>query len=58
MQPAETDLEWLLSTRLEGTGDTGRQARVKLGVGRGVNLQFGAPEWRVVLAVEFFGWTK
>jgi hypothetical protein len=58
MQAAETDKEWLLSTRLEGTGNRGRQARVKLGLGGGINPQFGAPKWRVVLAVEFFGWTK
>jgi hypothetical protein len=58
MQAAETDKEWLLSTRLEGTGNSGRQARVKLGVGGGINPQFGAPKLRVVLAIEFFGWTK
>jgi hypothetical protein len=58
MQAGETDKEWLLSTRFEGTGSSGRQARVKLGVGRGINPQFGAPKWRVVLAVELFGWTK
>ena len=58
MQAAETDKEWLISTRLEGTGNSGRQARVKLGVGGGINPQFGAPRWRIVLAVDFFGWTK
>lgn len=58
MQAAETDKEWLISTRLEGTGNSGRQTRVKLGVGGGINPQFGAPKWRVVLAVDFFGWTK
>ena len=58
MQAAETDKEWLISTRLEGTGNSGRQARVKLGVGGGINPQFGAPKLRVVLAIEFFGWTK
>lgn len=58
MQPAETDKESLLSTRFEGTGKIGRQLRVKLGFGGGINPQFGAPKWRVVLAVEFFGWTK
>jgi hypothetical protein len=58
MQEAETDKEWLVSARLEGTGNSGRQARVKLGVGGGINPQFGAPKLRVVLAVEFFGWTK
>jgi len=58
MQAAETDKEWLLSTRFEGTGNRGRQARVKLGVGGGINPQFGAPKLRVVLAVDFFGRTK
>jgi hypothetical protein len=58
MQAAETDKEWLLSTRFEGTGNSGRQLRVKLGVGGGINPQFGAPKWRIVLAVEYFGWTK
>ena len=58
MQAAETDKEWLISTRFEGTGDSGRQARLKLGVGGGINPQFGAPKWRVVLAVEFFGRRK
>jgi hypothetical protein len=58
MQAAETDKEWLISTRLEGTGNSGRQTRVKLGVGGGINPQFGAPKLRVVLAIEFFGWTK
>lgn len=58
MQPATTDKEWLISTRLESMGNNGRQARVKLGVGGGINPQFGAPKLRVVLAVEFFGWTK
>lgn len=58
MQAAETEKEWLISTRLEGTGNSGRQTRVKLGVGGGINPQFGAPKWRIVLAVDFFGWTK
>lgn len=58
MQAADTDKEWLISTRLEGTGNHGRQTRVKLGVGGGINPQFGAPKWRMVLGVEFFGWTK
>jgi hypothetical protein len=58
MEPAETDKEWLISTRFEGTGNSGRLARLKLGVGGGINPQFGAPKWRVVLTVEFFGWMK
>jgi hypothetical protein len=58
MQPAETDKEWLISTRFEGTGDNHRQGRVKLGFGRGINPQFGAPKWRIVAGVELFAWTK
>jgi hypothetical protein len=58
MQAAETDKEWLISTRFEGTGNSSRQARVKLGVGGGISRQFGAPKWRIVLTVELFGWTK
>lgn len=58
MQSAETDKEWLVSTRFEGTGNSGRQGRVRLGVGRGINPQFGAPTWRVVVGVELFGWAK
>ena len=54
-QAGATDKEWLLSTRFEGTQDRGRQARVKLGVGSGINPQFGAPKWRVVAGVELFG---
>jgi len=49
-----TSLEGLLSSRLEGTGDSGAQLRIKLGVGTGFNRQFGAPDWRVVLAFEVF----
>ncbi len=49
-----TGLEGLLTGRLEGTGD-GEQLRFKLGAGGGIVPQFGAPEWRVVLALELFG---
>jgi hypothetical protein len=48
-----TGVEGLLSARLEGTGP-GIQARVKLGAGGGLDPNFGAPEWRVVLAIEMF----
>jgi hypothetical protein len=48
-----TALEGLLSARFEGTG-TGLQLRVKLGAGGGLDAQFGAPEWRIVGAVEIF----
>jgi hypothetical protein len=49
-----TALEGLLTARLQGTGDNGAQLRVKLGAGTGINRQFGAPDWRLVLAVEVF----
>jgi hypothetical protein len=49
-----TAFEGLLTGRLEGTGDRGQQLRVKLGVGAGINQDFGAPEWRVLLAIETF----
>ncbi|HSQ62166.1 MAG TPA: hypothetical protein VLM85_03090 [Polyangiaceae bacterium] len=49
-----TSLEGLLSARLEGTGDRGAQLRVKLGAGAGLVDHLGAPEWRLVLAVEVF----
>ena len=49
-----TAFEGLLTGRLEGTGDQGRQLRVKLGAGAGINQDFGAPEWRLLLAIEIF----
>jgi OmpA-OmpF porin, OOP family len=49
-----TALEALLSGRVEGTADDGRQLRVKLGVGAGIDPSFGAPEWRIVLGIEVF----
>ncbi|MGD0678671.1 MAG: hypothetical protein ABSC94_24955 [Polyangiaceae bacterium] len=49
-----TGVEGLLSGRLEGTSDDGAQVRVKLGAGAGLDPRFGAPEWRVVVAVELF----
>ena len=48
-----TGAEALLTGRFEGIG-RGAQARFKLGVGGGINPQFGAPEWRIVLSVELF----
>jgi len=50
----DTALEGLLTGRLEGTSDSGPQLRVKLGTGAGLNPHFGAPEWRLVLAIEVF----
>jgi OOP family OmpA-OmpF porin len=49
-----TGVEGLLTGRLEGTGEDGGQMRVKLGVGGGLDARFGAPEWRMVLAIELF----
>jgi OmpA-OmpF porin, OOP family len=49
-----TGVEGLLTGRLEGTADDGGQVRVKLGAGGGLDARFGAPEWRIVLAVELF----
>lgn len=53
-----TALEGLLVGRLEGTGDGGPHVRAKLGVGAGLNPHFGAPEWRVVFAIEVFDHTR
>jgi len=52
-----TALEGLLTGRLEGTGDRGPQLRIKLGAGAGLNQRFGAPEWRLVFAIELFDHT-
>lgn len=49
-----TGLEALLTSRIEGTGDDGEQLRVKLGSGGGIDPQFGAPAWRIVIGLELF----
>ena len=49
-----TALEGVLSGRLEGTRADKVQLRLKLGVGAGLNQQFGAAEWRVVVGIEVF----
>jgi OOP family OmpA-OmpF porin len=49
-----TALEGLLTGRLEGTAADGPELRVKLGGGGGINQHFGAPEWRLVFAIEVF----
>jgi len=54
LSSSATAVEGLLSGRLEGTADDGPQVRVKLGVGGGLDARFGAPEWRIVAAVELF----
>jgi hypothetical protein len=46
-----TGIEGLLTARLEGSGD-GPQLRLKLGLGGGLHPDFGAPQWRTVLAIE------
>jgi hypothetical protein len=51
-----TALEGLLTLRLEGTGAEWAQLRFKLGAGGGLNPQFGAPQWRLVLAIELFAY--
>ncbi len=52
-----TGLEALLSGRFERTAEHGPNLRVKLGAGAGIPARFGAPEWRLVLAVEAYGRT-
>jgi hypothetical protein len=48
-------LEALVSARVEGTTDHGAALRLKLGAGGGLHAHFGAPDARVVLAIELFG---
>jgi hypothetical protein len=52
----ETGTEALLTGRFEHTG-TGRNLRIKLGVGHALEQNFGAAQWRVVFGVELFGHT-
>jgi hypothetical protein len=47
-----TGVEGLLTARLEAENDRGALLRLKLGAGGGLDAHFGAPEWRVVCAVE------
>lgn len=47
-----TGIEGLLTARLEAVTDRGALWRLKLGAGGGLDPHFGAPEWRVVCAVE------
>jgi hypothetical protein len=49
-----TGLEGLFTGRIEGTADDGPQLRLKVGAGGGLDAHFGAPEWRVVVAIELF----
>jgi len=50
-----TALEGLLTARFDGSGLAARRMQVKLGVGAGIHPQFGAPEWRAVVAFEILG---
>jgi hypothetical protein len=50
----ETGVEGLLTGRFERIGN-GPHLGVKVGVGRGLDPHFGAPEWRIVCGVELFG---
>lgn len=47
-----TALEGLLSARLEAVSGRAELVRFKLGAGGGLDPHFGAPDWRVVGAVE------
>ena len=49
-----TALEALLTTRFEGTAESGATLRLKLGIGAGINAHFGAPEERALISVEVF----
>jgi hypothetical protein len=50
----ETGSEALLTGRFEHTG-TGRNLRIKLGIGHALVQNFGAAQWRIVFGVEMFG---
>jgi hypothetical protein len=50
----ETGTEALLTGRLERTG-TGRNLRIKLGIGHALVQNFDAAQWRIVFGVEMFG---
>jgi hypothetical protein len=50
----EAGSEALLTGRFERTG-TGRNLRIKLGVGHALVQNFGAAQWRIVYGVELFG---
>ncbi|HEY1957419.1 MAG TPA: hypothetical protein VGH28_17490 [Polyangiaceae bacterium] len=52
---ARTGLEGLLSARLEHFAPHRPGLRAKLGVGAGLDPNFGAPAWRLVVGVELVG---
>ena len=47
-----TGVEGLLTARMEAISDRGALLRLKLGAGGGIDPHFGAPEWRLVCAIE------
>ncbi|HLK89274.1 MAG TPA: hypothetical protein VKZ18_05245 [Polyangia bacterium] len=49
-----TALEGLLTGRLEGTAPQGQTIRLRVGAGGGINQDFGAPEWRLLVTIETF----
>jgi hypothetical protein len=51
---ATTAIEGMLVGRIEGTGDDDAQLRFKTGIGTGLVQQLGAPDFRVVVAIEVF----
>jgi hypothetical protein len=53
-----TSAEGLLTGRFEGPSDRGPQLRIKLGAGVGLDQHFGAPEWRLVFAIELVDHTN
>jgi hypothetical protein len=52
LRSTATGLEGLLTGRFEPAKGNAAQLRVKLGTGGGINSHFGAPEWRIVVALE------
>jgi hypothetical protein len=53
-----TGLEALLTGRFERGDDGGPQIRIKLSSGGGISAHFGAPEWRMVFAIELLEYTS
>jgi hypothetical protein len=49
-----TAFEGILTGRLEGTAPHGQALRLRLGAGGGINQDFGAPEWRILVTIETF----
>jgi hypothetical protein len=47
-----TGFEALLGARFEGSADAATRLRIKLGLGAGIDPEFGTPQWRAVLGFE------